>query len=182
MKRAVQDISLPRFVVYCALVAFSVFLFCPALLSTGWHLRHKNRIEWHGNQFLLPMAWAVGSSNLAPQKQIMLVRRSWFVFASTAQNSLFISQIDPKTMPQLLDVKLAMAMTQKPVTYTSETINGHIYECLSQPMPQPRFSLRYLNEIHARCEFKENKLVFEYFGSPKVLGEALDIVVSSRKQ
>lgn len=162
-------------------VMYAVVL-SPALISIVWHIGNGSRVLWRENKFQLPLAWSVSHPYMAQRDELMLTRRSWFVFTSTASNTLFIFRANPKTMPEpdIESVKSAMAQNRGLVSSFSRSTYGSNFHCLSEPQSQPRFSLRYLPEIHAHCELDGASWTLEYYGSPTVLDEALAIIAQGQ--
>lgn len=147
---------------------------CPALISIGWHIGKGGRVLWLEKQFQLPLAWSASPPTIEQRNQLMLTRRSWFVFSSPGLNTLFISQANPKV--ELDDVKSAIAMNGQPISTFSRNLNGHNFDCLSQPKQQPRFSLRYIPQIDAYCQIDESGWTLDFIGGSMILDEALAIV------
>jgi len=163
---------------WLALVLFAVllaFVLCPALISVGWHVRHDSHIVWGETRFKLPLTWSTSRPNTAQHDQVMLTRRSWFVFTAPPLNNFFLSLPNPKMYLSPEDQMQAMAVNGQPVVASSRMIAGRSFHCLSQPAPPRGFFLGG-TRIHAHCDLGKPGWELEYYGSPAFLDEGLGIV------
>lgn len=159
--------------VVCAMIV------CPALSNVVWHVRNGNSVSWREENIRLPLAWSASSPNMMARDELQLARKSWFVFASPALDTLSVVPTNSKMNIGLEDARFAMAQNGGPVSDFSRRMNGREFQCLSQAEVRPRISLSYLPMIHAYCQMQGAKWTLWYDGSPEILDEALGIIVQN---
>lgn len=159
----------------------AVLIICPALDNIGWHFVNGNFTTLQGAKFSLPIAWSTSRSSALLPNEIMLERKSWFIFRTPAINNLTIWSPDKTLSYGIADVIQTMKQDGQSFSKGIKVVNGRQYNCVSKSLPQEGFSAFHpAPQIYVYCEERSTGWKIMYRGNPKIFEEGVELF-SSRK-